>query len=312
MTELTCSDPATAAALVAVPAARAAARAHGRVQAGSGPDRARPPCRPVLAAGGLSGHELLIDGPFVTARDASGSEWSIAAAAVWADVAVGPNDDAEAAAARPVGGSDQVNGRHRDIRHDAAWWGIPPRGLPLQDVPPPDEPQWTRPRTVGLAVGSTWAAAMLAGLSDRLGWEAIAGLAVGADAASVLPPLDGVARAALLEDPASAAVLRGREVRVLDGRRTAVPTVVVAGDGLLRWGAGSTWVSALQRALYGDDAMADHAVGGEAELQAIAERLVTRSIVPVGVDLGTATLERAGIARVSAQLTLAQDPPVPG
>ncbi|MFV0310003.1 MAG: hypothetical protein ACK5OX_19915 [Desertimonas sp.] len=148
-----------------------------------------------------------------------------------------------------------------------------------------------RPRATGLATARTTTAAMLAGLSDRLGWEAVEALSAGSD----LPPLT----AGHLTD---AEGVDERDVTVLDGRiGHDVPTVVVLGDDVTRWGAGRTWTTALHRALFGcDRAGADDPL----ELAWIADRLRDAGLTPASVDIGSANLRRHGVVRTSVQLLL--------
>ena len=139
------------------------------------------------------------------------------------------------------------------------------------------------PQPVGLATAATRDAALIAGLSDRLGWEAVLEFERGTD----LP------RAEALADFADDNVV------FLDGRLGHdVPTVVVLGRDMVRWGAGSTWYGAMRRAMYGDDGNPD--VSQELpELCAI----LARSGLGVGaVDLDSPLLRRAGIARCSVQI----------
>ena len=97
-------------------------------------------------------------------------------------------------------------------------------------MPRPNTPR--PPRPAGLATGRDRVAAITAGLSDRLGWEAVLefdrgrelGLAPGVNAPERLVVLDGRV---------------GHEV----------PTVVTLGDDIVRWGAGATWSQALDRAV---------------------------------------------------------------
>jgi len=139
------------------------------------------------------------------------------------------------------------------------------------------------PRRIGLATGTSVAGAVVQGLSDRLGWEAVCHLEAGHD----LPALE----------PASD--LDPEHFVVLDGRLGHdVPTVVVVGAELTCWGAGSTWAQAFHRAIYGVGA-AD-AVSGE--LTALITTLAEADLRPVTVDLGSPRLRQHGIVRVSVQL----------
>jgi len=141
-----------------------------------------------------------------------------------------------------------------------------------------------RPRPTGLATAESRSRAVLAGLSDRLGAEAVAVL----DRHEDLPLA-----------PTTGAPLADHVV-VLDGRLGhGVPTVVVLCNDLMCWGAGATWDRAIRRALYGDEVAVDPAV----ELSDMAHLLRESGLEVVVVDLGTPTLTRAGVARTSVQLT---------
>jgi hypothetical protein len=143
------------------------------------------------------------------------------------------------------------------------------------------ERQPERPQPIGLAMAPTREAALIKGLSDRLGWEAVLELERGD-----LPVADGV----------------GSQINavVLDGRLGHdVPTVVVLGADTVRWGAASTWEGALRRALYGDDAEADPV----AELAELCD-LLGDDLGVATVDLGTSLLRGAGVVRCSVQLLL--------
>lgn len=201
----------------------------------------------------------------------------------------------------PLVSARDITGGSWRIAAAAVWADVPDGDVGDHDQRP------VHPHAVGLAVGSSWPGALLTGLSDRLGWEAVAGLAADSDPGNRLPGLSGAIRAELLEDPACAAVARGNDVQLLDGRCTAVPTVVITGDGVLRWGAGATWAAALQRALFGDAAVPNRAMSCEVELHSLAAELAIDGIEVVGVDLGTPTLGAAGITRLSAQLVARGD-----
>ncbi len=142
------------------------------------------------------------------------------------------------------------------------------------------------PRPVGLATAADLTTATLQGLSDRLGWEAVMHLERGYE----LPPLPGD-----VDFDAGPFVL-------LDGRLDHdIPTVVVIGEELTRWGAASTWGRALHRALYGDHGLAPD----PDELAAMADALAKLGLHPVTVDLGTPRLRQLGINRCSVQLLAA-------
>ena len=79
---------------------------------------------------------------------------------------------------------------------------------------------------------------MLAGLSDRLGWEANAGPG---------------ARREPCPSWTTSAWTMGDGTTVYDGRLGHdIPTVVVVRDAVALWGAGSTFAAAYHRALFGD------------------------------------------------------------
>lgn len=160
-----------------------------------------------------------------------------------------------------------------------AWW-IPAEAV-WSDADGALQPQ--HPRPVGLAVGRNRDVAVLAGLSDRLGWEATVELQRGRS----LPVLD----------------LDGHRVEavVYDGRlRHDIPTVVVIGPDIVLWGAGSTFPAAYHRALYGDDG----AVGNRDELESLGLLLADIGLAVAAVDLGTPVIRRAGVARYSVQLAM--------
>jgi hypothetical protein len=139
------------------------------------------------------------------------------------------------------------------------------------------------PLAIGLATASTRDVAMVTGLSDRLGWEAVLEFERGTD----LP------RAEALAD------FSDDNVVFLDGRLGHdVPTVVVLGREMVRWGAAATWYGAMRRAMYGDDGNSD--VGGE--LPQLCEILGRSGLGVAAVDLDSPLLRRAGIARCSVQI----------
>jgi hypothetical protein len=138
------------------------------------------------------------------------------------------------------------------------------------------------PRPIGLAMATTRDAALVKGLSDRLGWEAVLEFERGRD----LPPID-------------ISLATAGEGIGLDGRLGHdIPTVVVLGANTIRWGAASTWDGAVRRALYGDD----HDVDPATELVLLAELLVKAGLEVATVDLGSPRLAAAGVVRCSAQL----------
>lgn len=162
-----------------------------------------------------------------------------------------------------------------------AWWI--PADVVWCDADHVERPQ--HPRPIGLATAPTWARALGAGLSDRLGWEAVLAFERGEN----LAPIE--------TEPADEAI--ADRLLVLDGRLGHdVPTVVVLGDDFVRWGAAASWSTAVHRALYGDDG----SIAVEHELADITTALRRDGLDVVGVDLGTALLRRAGVIRCSVQL----------
>ena len=166
--------------------------------------------------------------------------------------------------------------------HDAtghSWW-IPADAV-WSDADAPDHPE--HPRPIGLATAGTREAALIKGISDRLGWEAVLEFERGGD----LPAATGVAESS------------GANAIVLDGRLGhGVPTVVVLAADTMRWGAGATWDGAMRRALYGDDPLAEPAL----ELEGLSELLAADGLAVASVDLGTPRLQAAGVVRCSVQL----------
>ena len=160
-----------------------------------------------------------------------------------------------------------------------SWWI--PAGAVWSDADAHGDPE--HPRPIGLAIAATSEAALVKGLSDRLGWEAVLEFERGGD----LPVLT-------VKNPSPVI-----NAVVLDGRLNHdVPTVVLLGADTVRWGAGSTWDGAVRRALYGDDQVGDPGN----ELGALGDLLAGDSLAVVGVDLGTPRLRAAGVARSSVQI----------
>jgi hypothetical protein len=189
-------------------------------------------------------------------------------------VALGALLDRSTAASERLVAAHDVAGRACWIPAEAVW----------SDAEDAERPQ--HPRPVGLATALTPERAFTAGLSDRLGWEAVLVFEHGGQ----LPVIDTA--------PADTAV-NGDRMVVLDGRLGhEVPTVVVLGDDLIRWGAAATWSAAVHRALYGDDG----SLPVEDELAEVIGLLGESGLDVVGVDLGTAVLRRAGVVRQSVQL----------
>jgi hypothetical protein len=163
-----------------------------------------------------------------------------------------------------------------------SWW-IPADAV-WADAATNMQPERLRP--CGLATGASTAQAMVLGISDRLGRDAVNRLDAGDD----LPVLDN-------PDGWKSAV-------VLDGRLGSdIPTVVVVSENGVRWGAGTTWQLAFTRALFGKSP-AEHSAAELAELQ---QRLATDGLFVVGVDIGSDLLTRAGITRLSVQVVTPHD-----
>jgi hypothetical protein len=175
-----------------------------------------------------------------------------------------------------------LSGERLVVAHDEAghsWW-ISADAV-WSDADSPGHPE--HPRPIGLATAATWNAALVKGLSDRLGWEAVLEFERGGD----LPVL-AVSEQAVI---ANAIVLDGR----LDHD---VPTVIILAADTMRWGAGSTWDGAIRRALYGDDPLAD----ADGELDELSKLLAADDLAVVAVDLGTPRLLAAGVARSAVQI----------
>jgi hypothetical protein len=170
----------------------------------------------------------------------------------------------------------------QDATGGACWI---PAGAVWSDAEDADHPQ--HPRPVGLATALTPERALSAGLSDRLGWEAVLHFERG----SYLPVVDTAAVGDRASDDDRLVVLAGRLGH-------DVPTVVVLGADLVRWGAAATWATAVHRALYGDDG----SLAVEEELADVVDTLRKARLGVVGVDLGTSLLRRANVVRWSVQL----------
>jgi hypothetical protein len=160
-----------------------------------------------------------------------------------------------------------------------AWW-IPAVAV-WADADNGGQPQ--HPRAIGLASGRSREAAVLAGLSDRLGWEANAARERG----RVLPELDDVG------------VDHGDGTTVYDGRLGhGIPTVVVVRDAVALWGAGSTFAAAYHRALFGHQG----STGPTGELDMLRAWLTAVGLDVVVVDMGSPVIEQAGVQRLQVQL----------
>jgi hypothetical protein len=172
----------------------------------------------------------------------------------------------------------------RDASQRPCW--IPAQAV-WSDADDSTEPQ--HPRPVGLATARSREGAVLAGISDRLGWEALQAWERGRD----LPVIDGV-----LDSGAD-------DLAVLDGRLDHdVPTVLIIGQGTARWGAGATWANAVHRALYGDDGR----IGDASEVDVVVGLLARVGLGVVTVDLATPLIRKAGVVRYSVQLVPNDEP----
>lgn len=139
------------------------------------------------------------------------------------------------------------------------------------------------PRPIGLAMAASSERAITSGLSDRLGWEAVLEFERGRELPVVDAQLD----------------VGHQRVAALDGRlEHGVPTIVLLGEDMVRWGAGSTWDAAMRRAMYGDDPSLQQ----DSELDEVASQLAEQGLRLASVDLGTPLLRQAGIVRCSVQL----------
>lgn len=176
----------------------------------------------------------------------------------------------------PADGSRLVSATDLD---GAVWWIT--AAAVWSDAAVSPEPQ--RPLAVGLASADSAERAFLAGLSDRLGWEAVMAFERGDDLPTIAVPDD----------------VDAGNIVLLDGRLGHdVPTALLLGDDIVRWGAGSTWAAAVRRALFGHAHGRDHG----SELGLMAGQLRASGLQPVVVDLGSPILARAGIVRTSVQL----------
>ncbi len=187
--------------------------------------------------------------------------------------------------------SPSKNGGQLVAAYDLAgstWWI--PAEVVWTDSSTQDRPQ--HPRSIGLTTAVNEPAALLAGISDRLGWEAMELREHGLD----LPALDA---SMFSTDPGP---YRSGSTLLFDGRLDHdVPTVVVAGQHVLRWGAGRTWDDALHRAMY-CSAAPGSATSPCDELASVSSQLGAAGLAIGAVDLGTMLLRSAGIVRYSVQL----------
>jgi hypothetical protein len=163
---------------------------------------------------------------------------------------------------------------------DGTSWWIPALAA-WSDGESTDFPE--HPRRIGLTTGADHATAIVQGLSDRLGWEAVAHL----DEGRTLPELP------------IGTDLDPEHFALLDGRLGHdIPTVVVVGTEITCWGAATTWERALQRAIYGAGAVG----AAPGELATLVAALADAELHPVTVDLGSPRLRAHGIVRCSVQL----------
>ena len=179
---------------------------------------------------------------------------------------------------RQLRGATMVNARDLDGRE----WMIPARAV-WHDVD--IDGRREHPWSVGLAHGASAHVAVLAGLSDRLGWEAWAAHRRGRH----LPVVDELGSG------------RSDDTVVYDGRLGHdVPTALVMSERAAFWGAGATMAAAYHRALFSDRGE----LGGRGELDKFAAGLAEARIEVVAVDLSTAVMAGRGLHRVSVQLVL--------
>lgn len=185
---------------------------------------------------------------------------------------------------------DPLPGPALTVAHDlsgATWWIA--ADAVWSDVNGAARPE--HPRPVGLVAGRHEAQALVKGISDRLGWEAVLAFEHGAELPSAVPFLNHA--------PANLIALDGRLGH-------EVPTVVLLGEDMVRWGAGATWDAALHRALLGDGP----GTAADRELDTLVSLLAASGIEIGRVDLGSDLLRRAGVVRFSVQLLNARDVPV--
>lgn len=162
-----------------------------------------------------------------------------------------------------------------------SWWVAAESVWSDSDAPGHPE----HPRAIGLATAPTAEQALLHGLSDRLGWEALLAFERGDD----LP--------AVSESQYNAP----DHLVVLDGRLDHdVPTVVVLGRDVVRWGAGPTWDAAVSHATFGRQGH----LGSSDDVTSVLATLAESGLGAVAVDLGTPLLARCGIVRSSVQIVV--------
>lgn len=157
-----------------------------------------------------------------------------------------------------------------------------PTDRPTRSVVPP---------SVGTATSERPGDAVLQGLSDRLGWNAVVAWQVGVN----LP-------------------IRGRgadgTAAVFDGRLGhGVPTVVVVGEHAVRWGAGSTWRRALERAL--GSPRIPTVAEERAELRDVSDTLAASGITVRVVHVDAGSLGDSGLFRCRVELDADDDPALP-
>ena len=186
------------------------------------------------------------------------------------------------ASRRELRGERLVSGYDLSARQ---WW-IPARAV-WTDAESAERPE--HPWAIGQVTDTDSHRAVLAGLSDRLGWEAQQARQQGHQL-SQLPSIDPRARAV-----------------IYDGRLGHdVPTVVVVDERFVRWGAGVTLESAYHRAMFGDRGT----LHAERELGDLELVLAGTGVTVAVVDLGTPLLREAGVHRVSVQLLAPSHDPV--
>lgn len=166
--------------------------------------------------------------------------------------------------------------------HSGQSWWVAAESV-WSDSDDPGHPE--HPRPIGLATAATAEHALLHGLSDRLGWEAVLAFERGDD----LPEVGEQE----FDSPDHLVVLDGR----LDH---SVPTVVVLGRDVVRWGAGSTWEAAVSHATFGRQGNP----GSSDDVNSMVAELEKSGLGAVAVDLGTPLLTRCGVVRSSVQLVV--------
>lgn len=143
----------------------------------------------------------------------------------------------------------------------------------------------------GTATAERPGEAILQGLSDRLGWEAVVAWQAGAALSNLECANVGTAQ-------------------VLDGRLGhEVPTVVVVGAHTVRWGAGSTWQRAIDRAV--ESTPTPSAERERSELSDVTAALAEGGFGLGVVDVTSTALHAAGLFRCCVELLVGDVGPPP-